>query len=107
MAMLCRYAWPGNVREMRAVIERALIMQSGDRLFFEPQPDVVAAQENASGKSLNDGMRDQILATLRETKGRINGPGGAANLLDVNPSTLRSRMKKLSIPFGRHCKAVY
>lgn len=46
-------------------------------------------------------MAEHIRRVLRMTKGKIYGPGGAAELLDINPNTLRSRMRKLSIPFGR------
>ena len=98
MQSLHDYAWPGNVRELEHIIERAVITSTGpvlqlaDRLEHEAvrtgeePPDDLAAME-----------RDHILKVLQKTRWKINGPGGAAALLKLNPSTLRFRIKKLGI----------
>lgn len=98
------YDWPGNVRELQNVIERALILSRGGPLFFpkfgtlsRPQATVRAAVQSSKPKTLNEAAADHIRQTLAETGGRIAGPGGAAEILKINPSTLRSRMKKLGI----------
>jgi len=101
------YAWPGNVRELINVVERAVIVSSGPKLPLAEQlrvSPVVCAGENVptgtearQTKDLAEIERDYILQTLRETGWRIEGPRGAALLLGMNPSTLRTRMRKLSI----------
>jgi len=104
---LTRYDWPGNVRELENVIERALIL-SGPRPLTFDRFDLPSEREDVTpwvGKeqtwSLNEVVADYIRQVLEKTKGQINGPGGAAELLDVNPSTLRCKMNKLGIPYGR------
>jgi transcriptional regulator with GAF, ATPase, and Fis domain len=107
---LVAYDWPGNVRELENVLERALILSSGPTLRLESafgfpaRAQTVAAGEPraalpASGGagSLDDMAREHIRAVLDRCGGRINGPGGAAEVLQVHPNTLRSRMQKLGI----------
>ncbi len=104
---LMDYNWPGNVRELENVVERALIQCRGGKIDFynqihnmpgtkspieSPLPDVTALDDVISG---------HISQMLKAAKGKINGPGGAGELLGVNPSTLRKRMRKLGIPYGR------
>jgi formate hydrogenlyase transcriptional activator len=93
------HAWPGNIRELRNVIEHSVILTSGDTLKLtglgespirESQPVTLAEAE-----------REHILKTLESTGWRIKGPHGAAARLDLQPSTLYSRMQKLGIPHRR------
>ena len=99
---LQRYPWPGNIRELEHVVERAVIASSGPVLEFAgftAAPAVAAAPVAATGplKTLRDQERDHILAALHQTGGRVSGPLGAAVLLDINAKTLEARMKKLGI----------
>jgi transcriptional regulator with GAF, ATPase, and Fis domain len=95
MERLQRYDWPGNVRELRNVVERAMILSSGPALRVEP-PMIPAA--NGDGLlSLDEAQRRQIARALDATEGRIAGPGGAADLLGLKPTTLRSKMQRLGL----------
>jgi transcriptional regulator with GAF, ATPase, and Fis domain len=105
---LVAYHWPGNVRELQNVIERALILCQGDRLAFpdlHASPPAVAARVPAdppvSTLSLDEATASHIRQVMRQTNGRIQGANGAAELLGVHPSTLRARLRKLGIVFGR------
>ena len=98
MTALTDWDWPGNVRELENFIERSVILTSGSVLrapLAELRLDADAASEPTT--SLHDAEREHILRTLRETKGRISGPGGAANRLGLKRTTLNSKIKKLSI----------
>jgi transcriptional regulator with GAF, ATPase, and Fis domain len=104
------YDWPGNVRELENMIERALIQSRGGMLSFETlsAPQVPMGREvtrdvgrNRTVLSLDEINAQHIRQALETAGGRINGPGGAAQILGLNPNTLRSRMNKLGIPFGR------
>jgi DNA-binding NtrC family response regulator len=98
--MLQRYSWPGNIREMENVVERAMILTSGRALQLD-----TPLQQSGTGKSegtpasqtLEDVERSHIQRVLKEVGGRIEGSQGAAVRLGMNPSTLRSRMQKLGI----------
>jgi PAS domain S-box-containing protein len=99
------YYWPGNVRELANVVERALINSNGtvlqlaDKLDSELQIPV-NGDGNGDHKPLSkleDVERDHILAVLDKCEWRIEGPNGAAEVLALNSSTLRSRMNKLGI----------
>ncbi|MCX7965149.1 MAG: sigma 54-interacting transcriptional regulator [Syntrophorhabdaceae bacterium] len=104
--VLMSYNWPGNVRELENVVERAIILSKGSPLDFEP---IIAKGEKkeifGNGKmtfpSLLDTEREHIIKALEISKGKVEGKGGAAELLNINPGTLRHRMRKLKIPFGR------
>lgn len=107
LALLRQYAWPGNVREMAAVLERAAILGNGKRLEVRTAlgafdmdrtatPDSPAAA-NRGLDTLDRAVAGHIKRALARTHGRIEGPHGAARLLDVNPNTLRSRLRKLGI----------
>jgi formate hydrogenlyase transcriptional activator len=98
------YPWPGNIRELQNVIERATILTTGRVLEIGPEllgtstplkPD--ATSESISTSDLETVDRNHILAVLKQTNGRISGPDGAASILALHPNTLRSRMKKLGI----------
>ena len=115
MERLMNYSWPGNVRELENVIERAVILSPGAELEVAPGvlPEtaaVASAQAAAprpapvekspgapSPQSIDQVERGHILAVLMQTNWRIEGSDGAAALLNLNPSTLRSRMKKLGV----------
>jgi transcriptional regulator with GAF, ATPase, and Fis domain len=108
---LMAYDWPGNVRELENMIERALIQsRRGGVLSFEtlsvPQVPVGREVTRDAGRnrtvfSLDEINAQHIRQALEKAGGKINGPGGAAEILGLNPNTLRSRMNKLGIPFGR------
>jgi transcriptional regulator with GAF, ATPase, and Fis domain len=95
MAALQRYAWPGNIRELRNVIERAMIVSTGPRLEIE-HPVVKSVSALASVR-LADVEAAHIRAVLDRTGWRVRGAGGAAELLDLKPTTLEGRMAKLGI----------
>jgi len=112
MAELSAYDWPGNVRELENLIERSLIFNltapKGTPLDFydiSPGLSVPLEQETDSGDenfNLDLAVKRQIKKALVVANGKVKGPDGAATLLGINPSTLRNRMKKLGIPFGRN-----
>lgn len=95
---LIRYDWPGNVRELENVIEKGIILSFGS-LFRIPdiQPDQQELPSTGIMNTLKENELQHILKVLHKTKWRIQGPGGAAEILDIHPSTLASRMKKLGI----------
>jgi transcriptional regulator with PAS, ATPase and Fis domain len=102
MRDLTNYHWPGNVRELINVLERAVITSPGSVLQL-PQPlqQLDARPNHESGEAepltLDEMERKHIERTLESTGWRISGPRGAAGILGLNPSTLRSRLKKLAI----------
>ncbi|MCP4114539.1 MAG: GAF domain-containing protein [Desulfobacteraceae bacterium] len=98
MEKLIKYDWPGNVRELENIMERGAIL-SREPVFRVPQ---LASEEEegrtaSSGVTLKENERNHILWALEKTHGKIRGKGGAAELLEINPSTLHFRMKKLGI----------
>ena len=95
MTALQQYAWPGNVRELRNVVERAMIITTGGRLVIEPP--VVTATNRRHSMKLADVEEGHIRAVLAATNWRVRGPGGAAEQLDLKPTTLESRMNKLGV----------
>jgi transposase InsO family protein len=105
---LMTYHWPGNVRELENVIERELILNPKGPLTFghlETAPAQATHKTNygsTEGKRLDDVVSLHIRRILAEAKGKINGPDGAAAMLGMNPSTLRNRMKKLGVAYGRN-----
>ncbi|MBM4088232.1 MAG: sigma-54-dependent Fis family transcriptional regulator [Planctomycetes bacterium] len=110
--LLCAYSWPGNVRELAAVIDRAAILGNGNCLAVAQalggashhpiaqrahRAGAVKKESTSAIAPLNTVIRDHIESALRATRGRIEGPLGAAAALQVNPHTLRARMRKLGI----------
>lgn len=95
MEQFRRYSWPGNVRELSNVIERAMILSSGDTL----EVDAPSSKPGSIGPrmTLKESERAQILQALQESGWRIRGAGGAAELLAIKPTTLEARMAKLGI----------
>jgi len=132
MDLLSTYTWPGNIRELQNLIERAVLLSQGpvlrlDRALLPAvvldagvtvpegvgsaprKPDRANGLERPSrspvpGEALTlDAVeKHHILAVLRQTRGVIEGPKGAANILKLHPNTLRSRMKKLGIKRSDH-----
>ncbi len=107
---LLEYDWPGNVRELANVIEREIIIRPDQPLTFESiiPPGNEDVEEQASGNlNLDRAMSRHIIRALRKSRGVVDGPGGAAELLGMHPRTLQSRMRKLGIPFGRKAMHLY
>ena len=117
MAKLRNYPWPGNVRELRNVIERAVIISQGSKLRLIDDLDTqalelelheqIAAQSAfadsiPSAETLEQTEYNVILRTLKNVHWKVEGPGGAAELLNIHPSTLRSKMRKLGIGRPRY-----
>ncbi len=103
---LAAYGWPGNVRELSNVIERALLLSQGRPLAFPdlgartaPPPTPAGAPQPLD--TLEAVTAGHLRAALARTGGRIEGAGGAAALLGLNPSTLRHLLRRLGMPFGR------
>ncbi len=139
MERLMNYHWTGNIRELENLVERSLILEQGENLFFReianpqdgkqsvkseffdvssedvsaiPESDTINNDDSNISISYNLGLEkklsslDDVIANhikdaLKICNGRVEGGKGAAKLLDINPSTLRKRMKKLGITFGR------
>jgi transcriptional regulator with GAF, ATPase, and Fis domain len=113
LALLTQYAWPGNIRELITVIDRAAILGVGQGLevakalgVIPPPrlalriPHQAAGESAAAGATLlhlDAALKQHIEAALRTTHGRVDGPHGAARLLCINPHTLRGKMRKLAI----------
>jgi formate hydrogenlyase transcriptional activator len=110
MEALTRYSWPGNIRELENLIERAVLLSPGKDLrvplaeltaasvpapFSAPSPSLTLAGSSIS--TLEEAERQHILRALRQTQWRIAGPRGAASLLGMKRTTLQARMRKLSI----------
>ncbi len=115
---LLAYKWPGNVRELENAVERELILSRGNRLSFKhinrtTSKDSVShfnsgfhntSPVRGESMNLNQAMAQHISQALVEASGKVDGKGGAAERLGINPRTLRNRMKKLGVPFGRDVK---
>ncbi|MFO7707365.1 MAG: sigma 54-interacting transcriptional regulator [Desulfobacterales bacterium] len=105
---LIPYHWPGNVRELENVVERALILSRGGALSFEelipgrPAADRLPDQAaRLTTIRLDAVVAGHIRAVLESTGGKVHGKDGAAALLGVNPSTLRNRMDRLGVAYGK------
>jgi transcriptional regulator with GAF, ATPase, and Fis domain len=101
LGQLREHPWPGNVRELENVIERAVIHTQGSRLQLDiveqKIPSDFKIPHSDSIVPLKEVERDHILRALRQTNWKLHGKNGAATLLDINPSTLRGRMRKHGI----------
>jgi transcriptional regulator with PAS, ATPase and Fis domain len=91
---LHEYPWPGNIRELRNLIERSIIQSEGDTLKLQWLHHGLPESHSASMEEME---KEHIIRILNESQWKINGVNGAAERLDMNPNTLRSRMKKLNI----------
>ena len=96
MERLQRWSWPGNVRELKNLVERSVILTSGNALAVS-LPEKTNLAIDAAEVVDNFEEQERIVNILRETRGRVSGPNGAAFRLGVKRSTLLDRMKKLGI----------
>jgi transcriptional regulator with GAF, ATPase, and Fis domain len=108
LTQLTSYDWPGNVRQLQNVIERSIILSQGGPLTFDLPvvrrtdspcgiPKLSTKQILLTREELKRQERDAIVAALKEANGKIFGPGGAAELLDMKPTTLSSRISALGL----------
>jgi formate hydrogenlyase transcriptional activator len=109
LAALQQWHWPGNIRELENVIERAVILSTGDVLQIPPfqlpsasetapaAPAAVTSVPLSVVTSFAEGEREMILRALREADGVVAGPDGAAARLGIKRTTLQSKMRKLGI----------
>ena len=111
MEVLQGYHWPGNVRELENMLERGVILANGSTLELVDIPDLGQSSQTKSREpatpdgtlqTLEDVERAHILKILQETNGAIEGSKGAAGILGLRPSTLRSRLQKLGIKITRN-----
>lgn len=97
MKSLQEYHWPGNIRELENVLERAVINSSGAKLRLVDELKKPFKNRGASRKSLQTVEKEHIIQVLEQTKWKISGKNSAAEILDLDRSTLRARMRKLNI----------
>ena len=120
MARLMSYSWPGNIRELQNVMERAVVLSVGPTLRLDEDLVPIALSEDALATAqsqfqeaqeghkatglptLEEMERSHILAALEQTNGVVDGPGGAARILGIHPNTLRYRMGKLGVTRAGH-----
>lgn len=101
--LLMNYEWPGNVRELQNLVERALILNPHGPIKFDSLDirinhiSTSATQNPETIEKLDVMISRHIRCALKQSNGKVHGKGGAAEMLGINPSTLRSRMKKLNI----------
>lgn len=114
MQRLQSYPWPGNIRELINVVERSLILSQGQRIRLDlpAGDDKIAIGENVdpaeqfsdkcilTDEEMRNHERNNIIAALKKCNGRVFGEEGAAALMEIKPTTLSSRLKKLAI--NRH-----
>jgi formate hydrogenlyase transcriptional activator len=97
MKKLSRWHWPGNIRELENLIERAVILTRGSALEVPVSDLGNGSAEKALTRMPDSSQREQLVRILRETRGRVGGSDGAAARLGLKRTTLISRMKKLGI----------
>ena len=106
---LMEYNWPGNVRELQNIVERALIINPNGPISIGDLNIQVKEQKQVKKKiieeiqsdDLDEVISNHILRILRRTEGKVHGPGGAAEIMGINPSTLRNRIRKLKIDYSK------
>jgi transcriptional regulator with GAF, ATPase, and Fis domain len=112
---LMEYNWPGNVRELENLVERELIRRREGPLTFDailPQGEEITKDVPTAGArshlplNLDEAMAAHIREVLKLAEGKIHGPGGAAELLGMNPNTLRWRLDKLGISYRRRDRKI-
>ncbi len=94
---LLQYDFPGNVRELENIVERGMILSNNKQLKLDLSFRKSATMSNHTFKTLEEMQREHIIEALSRTRGQVSGNSGAAKLLNLNPKTLTSRMKKLGI----------
>lgn len=102
LKQIMNYDWPGNIRELEHLIQRTILLTEGNtikNIEFSPSSKIHAQQntDSFSIKTIMENERDYILYILKKCNGKISGAGGAAEILDIHPSTLNSKIKKLEI----------
>jgi len=102
LQQITNYNWPGNIRELEHVIQRTILLTDGNtikdiELSTSSKMHAEQASESFSIKTILENERDYILYILKKCNGKISGIGGAAEILDIHPSTLNSKIKKLEI----------
>ena len=102
LKQLTNYSWPGNIRELQHLIERHVLLARSSRIDRFEMPDQIAVSDNLPTtepeiKSYIEMDRVQIIGALKKSNGKVSGPGGAAELLKLPPSTLRSKMNRHGI----------
>jgi len=99
MDALLNYPWPGNIRELQHIVERAVLLTKGDtiRQIILPHTSDKPAHPKTGLSSMEEMEKKHIIEALRMCDGKISGKGGAAEMLKVPSSTLNSRIKKLGI----------
>lgn len=107
--LLSKYPWPGNVRELKNLVKRLIILKHGSNIFpydiekilgLRNEEDIEQAKD-ATSMSLSEFESEHIQKVLKITKGKISGPHGAANLLNIPRSTLQYRIKKHNIDYNK------
>jgi len=108
------YDWPGNVRELENFIERALIQSSGQEVDIDPLFEALSRPPTGWIPEISDQPErfpslDEVCAVhmrkaLRRSQGKISGPGGAADLLNLHPNTLRQRMDKFGVAYKQRSR---
>jgi len=101
LTSMMAYNWPGNIRELEHLIERSILLARGSLIEDIQLPAIqktsAAGIESSYIKTIHENERDYIISVLKKCNGRIWGAGAAAEILNIPPSTLKSRMKKLGI----------
>jgi formate hydrogenlyase transcriptional activator len=102
MKALTAWHWPGNIREQENLMERSVILSDGNALrvpLAEMRPENLPGSPTSSSpnQSLDNAEREHILRVLRETRGMLSGPDGAARRLGLKRTTLQSKMQRLKI----------
>ncbi len=98
MHQLQNYHWPGNIRELENVLERAVINSSGAKLHLVDELKKSSRGLHTSSKTLEAVEREHIIQILEQVQWKVSGKNSAAEILDLDRSTLRARMRKLNIP---------
>ena len=101
MAALVNYSWPGNIRELRNVLERSVILTAGKRLQIPKDALAESTRVNGRVVSMAEAERRHIIEALEASKWIVGGPRGAASMLGMKRSTLQSRMEKLGIKVAK------
>jgi len=97
MNALQNYHWPGNIRELENVLERAVISSSGPKLRLVDELKKPRKNLTTTKRTLKDVEREHIIRVLEQTNWKVSGKNSAAEILGLNRSTLRARMRKLNI----------